>query len=97
VAARMTAGATGTTSGGTVQVGPVPAGSGLGEGVQLGQMGQVPVAFYPPPPLAYRFGAYQAVPGQQAMMLTPQPVVHVSGSQSADATKERYRLYAPLS
>lgn len=93
MAARMTSGTTGVAGGGSMQMGQVPAGSGVGEGVQLGQMGQVPVAFYPPPPLAYRFGTYQAVPGQQAVMVTPQPVVHVSGSQSTDASKERYNLH----
>ncbi|KAF3327612.1 SWIB/MDM2 domain containing protein [Carex littledalei] len=88
VASQMTTGTTGPASSGMVQMGQVPAGSGVGKGVQLGQMGQVPVAFYPPPPLAYRFGAYHAVPGQQPVMVTPQPVVQVSGSHSTDASKE---------
>ncbi|KAJ3678372.1 hypothetical protein LUZ60_002175 [Juncus effusus] len=70
------------TSGGVVQVGQVPVQAG-GGGEGGGQVQQVPVAFYPPPPLAYRFGAYQAMPGQQAVMLSQQ----AGGSQAAGSSE----------
>ncbi|KAJ4785738.1 SWIB/MDM2 domain containing protein [Rhynchospora pubera] len=89
VAAHVSTGLTGPAGGGALQMGQLPAGAAAGEGFQLGQMGQVPVAIYPPPPLAsFRFGAYQPMPGQQAVVVTSQPLVQVSGSPSTDASKE---------
>lgn len=90
VAARVATGTTTPATAGLLQVGQLPTGTG-GDGLQFGQMGQVPVAFYPPPPLAYRFGTYQAVPGQQALVMAPQPIAQPSGSQSTEASKERYK------